>query len=55
MTIFWVFDAISPFSYLSFKELSPLPAGIEVECFDLFAGLLNHHGQIRPAEIASKR
>jgi 2-hydroxychromene-2-carboxylate isomerase len=56
MKIFWVFDVISPFAYLSFKELSRLPANIEVERVPvLFAGLLNHHGQIGPAEITSKR
>jgi 2-hydroxychromene-2-carboxylate isomerase len=54
--VFWVFDVISPFAYLSLKELSRLPASIEVEFIPvLFAGLLNHFGQVGPAEITSKR
>jgi 2-hydroxychromene-2-carboxylate isomerase len=56
MKIFWAFDVISPFAYLSLKELSRLPASVEVEFLPvLFAGLLNHYGQIGPAEIDSKR
>jgi 2-hydroxychromene-2-carboxylate isomerase len=56
MKIFWVFDVISPFAYLSLKELSRLPANVDVEFLPvLFAGLLNHYGQIAPAEIDSKR
>jgi len=56
MKISWVFDVISPFAYLSLKELSRLPARIEVEYVPvLFAALLSHFGQLGPAEIASKR
>jgi 2-hydroxychromene-2-carboxylate isomerase len=56
MKISWVFDVISPFAYLSFKELARLPAGIEVEFVPvLFAGLLNHYGQVGNAEFESKR
>jgi 2-hydroxychromene-2-carboxylate isomerase len=56
MRIRWVFDLISPFAYLSFEQLRQLPAGTEVELLPvLFAGLLNHHGQVGPAEIAPKR
>jgi 2-hydroxychromene-2-carboxylate isomerase len=56
MKMVWVFDVISPFAYLSLKELYRLPATVEVEFRPvLFAGLLNHHGQVGPAEIASKR
>jgi 2-hydroxychromene-2-carboxylate isomerase len=56
MKISWVFDLISPFSYLSLKQLPLLPAGTEVELVPvLFAGLLNHHGQVGPAEIVAKR
>jgi len=52
----WVFDVISPFSYLSLKQLPLLPEGVSVEFVPvLFAGLLDHHGQIGNAEIASKR
>jgi 2-hydroxychromene-2-carboxylate isomerase len=54
--ISWVFDVISPFAYLSLKELFRLPPGIEVELVPvLFAGLLNHYGQVGNAEIESKR
>jgi 2-hydroxychromene-2-carboxylate isomerase len=52
----WVFDVISPFAYLSLKELSRLPPGVEVEFVPvLFAGLLNHFGQVGNAEIETKR
>jgi 2-hydroxychromene-2-carboxylate isomerase len=56
MKICWVFDLISPYSYLSLKQLPLLPAGTQLELVPvLFAGLLNHHGHVGPAEIASKR
>jgi 2-hydroxychromene-2-carboxylate isomerase len=56
VNISWVFDVISPFSYLGLKQLSQLPRDIEIEFAPvLFAGLLNHHGQIGNAEIESKR
>jgi 2-hydroxychromene-2-carboxylate isomerase len=56
MRISWVFDLISPFAYLSLKQLPRLPAGIQLELVPvLFAGLLNHHGQTGPAEIVPKR
>ncbi len=52
----WVFDVISPFAYLGLKQLAQLPKETEVEFVPvLFAGLLNHHGQIGNAEIAPKR
>jgi 2-hydroxychromene-2-carboxylate isomerase len=52
----WVFDVISPFAYLAFKQLPALPKGVEIEFVPiLFAGLLNHHGQIGNAEIVPKR
>jgi 2-hydroxychromene-2-carboxylate isomerase len=54
--ISWVFDVISPFAYLGLKQLSQLPKDVHVELVPiLFAGLLNHHGQIGPAEIVPKR
>ena len=54
--IAWVFDVISPFSYLSLMQLPQLPKDAEVEFVPvLFAGLLNHYGQIGNAEIAPKR
>lgn len=56
MKISWVFDIISPFAYLNLKQLSRLPADITVDFVPvLFAGILNHHGQMGPAEIPSKR
>jgi 2-hydroxychromene-2-carboxylate isomerase len=52
----WVFDVISPFAYLSLKELSRLPSHVEVDYVPvLFAGLLNHFGQVGNAEIEAKR
>jgi len=56
MKISWVFDLISPYSYLGLTQLSRLPAGTDVELVPaLFGVMLNHHGQIGPAEIDSKR
>jgi 2-hydroxychromene-2-carboxylate isomerase len=56
MKISWVFDLISPFSYLGLKQLPLLPTGSELELVPvLFAGLLNHHGHLGPAEIPAKR
>ena len=56
MKISWVFDLISPYSYLGLQQLPRLPAATEVELVPvLFAALLNHHGQIGNAEIDSKR
>jgi len=52
----WVFDVVSPFAYLALKQLPRLPRAIQVDYVPaLFAGILNHHGQIGNAEIASKR
>jgi len=52
----WVFDVISPFAYLAFPALERLPAGVTVEYVPvLFAALLQHFGQLGPAEIAAKR
>jgi 2-hydroxychromene-2-carboxylate isomerase len=54
--LYWVFDVISPFAYLSLKQLHLLPASVSIECVPvLFAGLLDHFGQIGNAEIESKR
>ena len=56
MKVSWVFDLISPYSYLGLKQLPLLPAGTQLELVPvLFAGLLNHYGHVGPAEIASKR
>ena len=56
MKISWVFDVISPFAYLNLKQLPQLPPHVDVEYVPvLLAGLLNHHGQIGPAEMPTKR
>jgi 2-hydroxychromene-2-carboxylate isomerase len=52
------FDFISPYAYLAFEKLPEALKGLsyEVEYRPLlFAGLLKHHGQLGPAEIAAKR
>jgi len=47
----WVFDVISPFAYLQLHQLPPLPNDVRLELVPvLFAGILNHYGQIGPAE-----
>jgi 2-hydroxychromene-2-carboxylate isomerase len=54
---FWL-DFISPYAYLAFEQLPQALEGIShsVEYRPvLFAGLLKHHGQLGPAEIAGKR
>jgi len=54
--ISWIFDVISPFTYLSLKQLPQLPKDVEVEFVPvLFAGLLNHFGHVGNAEIPTKR
>lgn len=56
MKLHWVFDVISPFSYLGVKQLPRLPANVDLTLVPvLFAGLLNHYGQVGNAEIESKR
>jgi 2-hydroxychromene-2-carboxylate isomerase len=54
--ISWVFDVISPFAYLGLRQLAQLPKEIEVEFVPvLFAAMLQHYGQLGPAEIPAKR
>jgi 2-hydroxychromene-2-carboxylate isomerase len=52
----WYFDFISPFAFLQAEVLArePLPATIRCKPV-LFAGLLEHWGQLGPAEIEPKR
>lgn len=56
--ITFYFDFISPYAYLAFEKL---PEALEGRSYSvsyqpvLFAGLLKHHGQLGPAEIAGKR
>jgi 2-hydroxychromene-2-carboxylate isomerase len=51
-------DFISPYAYLAFEKLPEALQGLSY-AVDLrpvlFAGLLKHHGQLGPAEIAPKR
>ncbi len=52
------FDVISPYAYLAFEQLPATLQGISHSlCLRpvLFAGLLKHHGQLGPAEIAPKK
>jgi 2-hydroxychromene-2-carboxylate isomerase len=52
----WVFDVVSPFAYLGFPRLAQLPDHVQLEVVPvLFAGLLDHFGQLGPAEIPAKR
>ena len=56
MTIDWYFDFISPFAYLQWARLDELPPAINLQLRPvLLAGILNHWGQLGPAEIAPKR
>jgi 2-hydroxychromene-2-carboxylate isomerase len=51
-------DFISPYAYLAFEKLPAALQGISHSMTYqpiLFAGLLVHHGQLGPAEIAPKR
>ena len=57
-TITFFLDFISPYAYLAFEQLPKALEGLSysVEYRPiLFAGLLKHHGQLGPAEIAGKR
>jgi len=52
----WYFDFISPYAYLQATRLRTLSDQVEIRAKPvLFAGLLNHHGQLGPAEIEPKR
>ena len=51
-------DFISPYAYLAFEQLPEALKGISYSASYrpvLFAGMLKHHGQLGPAEIAPKR
>lgn len=51
-------DFISPYAYLAFERLPQALEGLSYTVDYrpiLFAGLLKHHGQLGPAEIAGKR
>ena len=53
----WYFDFVSPFAYLQAQRLDRLrDAGLEIHYQPvLFAALLDHWGQLGPAEIGPKR
>jgi len=52
----WVFDIISPFAYLAYPRLQELRPHAQLELVPvLLAALLEHFGQVGPAEIPSKR
>jgi 2-hydroxychromene-2-carboxylate isomerase len=52
----WYFDVLSPFAWLQWRRLHALGLHLQVEARPvLFGGLLEHHGQLGPAEIPSKR
>ncbi len=51
----WYFDFISPFAWLQFGRLDTLPGAAPRLKPVLFAGLLEHWGQLGPAEIPAKR
>ena len=51
-------DFISPYAYLAFERLPEALVGVSYSVSYepvLFAGMLKHHGQLGPAEIAPKR
>jgi len=52
----WFFDFISPYAYIQSKRLKYLQSFFDIKLIPvLFAGLLNHFGQLGPAEIKYKR
>lgn len=52
----WYFDYLSPFAYLQFHRFGELPPDLVVTIKPVvFGALLQHHGQLGPAEIPSKR
>lgn len=56
--ITFYYDPISPYAYLAFERLPVALQGLGYSVSYrpiLFAGLLKHHGQLGPAEIAPKR
>lgn len=56
--ITFYFDVVSPYAYLAFEALPQALQGHSVRVSYrpvLFAGLLKHHGQLGPAEMAGKR
>lgn len=57
-TIHFFFDVISPYAWLAFNSLPQALQGISHRVVHkpvLFGAMLKHHGQLGPAEIATKR
>ena len=57
-TVTFYFDFISPFAYLAFEELPKALAGLSYSVRYkpvFFGGLLQHTGQLGPAELPGKR
>jgi 2-hydroxychromene-2-carboxylate isomerase len=57
-SIIFYFDFISPYAWLAFKQVRSLVRKHDMPLLPvpvLFAGLLNAHGQLGPAEIPAKR
>jgi len=56
MTADWYFDFISPYAFLHFHRLRELEGRMEVRLKPvLFGAILDHWGQLGPAEIPPKR
>ena len=56
MRTVWYFDFISPFAYLQLGRFQDLPKDLEIAFKPVvFSGLLNHWGNVGPAEIPPKR
>ena len=52
----WYFDFISPFAYLQFSRFPQLPNNLEITPVPaVFGAILQHWGQLGPAEIPPKR
>ena len=52
----WYFDLISPFAYLQFARFPQLPNNLEITPVPaVFGAILQHWGQLGPAEIPPKR
>ena len=52
----WYFDFISPFAYLQFARFTQLPNNLEITPIPaVFGAILQHWGQLGPAEIPPKR
>ena len=56
MAASWYFDFISPYAYLQLPRILALRERLAIEPVPIvFGAVLQHHGQLGPAEIAGKR